>query len=276
MADTRNSYMNNKGLSLVELLVALAVSSIVLAGLSFLMINVMKLYARTNANVELQNEAQTAMNLVLDNIMDASGLCMVEPVSVPVANDPANQPVCILLGNLKVNGADFGSAEFTGDAVVWDPDPLVQEMYLLTYEEGNPGIFNTSGAASESEAALLAIGKIQQEVLDLPMEDRLEYLLARNVTVFDVRIADYYTFPEPEDKLDPDNPYDALGNQIKKKIYYYNMPMVLAVHLEFEMEYQTGREVTRIIDDDAAIRSRLPYIFVYRKNESGMMKYICK
>ena len=48
---------DNRGLSLVELLVAFAVSAIVLSGLAYLMINVLNLFGRTNVNVELQNES---------------------------------------------------------------------------------------------------------------------------------------------------------------------------------------------------------------------------
>ena len=61
---------NNKGFSLVELLVALAVSSIVLTALGYMIITGLKLYGRNNAHVEVQSEAQTAMNLILDNIME--------------------------------------------------------------------------------------------------------------------------------------------------------------------------------------------------------------
>ena len=46
---------DNRGLSLVELLVAFAVSAIVLSGLAYLMINVLNIFGRTNVNVELQN-----------------------------------------------------------------------------------------------------------------------------------------------------------------------------------------------------------------------------
>lgn len=70
--DSKVKY-DNRGLSLVELLVAFAVSAIVLSGLAYLMINVLNIFGRTNVNVELQNESQTAMNLVIDNIMDAGG-----------------------------------------------------------------------------------------------------------------------------------------------------------------------------------------------------------
>ena len=45
---------DNRGLSLVELLVAFAVSAIVLSGLAYLMINVLNIFGRTNVNVELQ------------------------------------------------------------------------------------------------------------------------------------------------------------------------------------------------------------------------------
>ena len=112
---------DNRGLSLVELLVAFAVSAIVLSGLAYLMINVLNIFGRTNVNVELQNESQTAMNLVIDNIMDAGGLCMIETDHVPVPGDTGNTPACVLLGKLTISDADYESVSFVGDAVIWDP-----------------------------------------------------------------------------------------------------------------------------------------------------------
>lgn len=258
---------DNQGFSLVELLVAFAVSAIVLAGLGMLMINVMNMYARTNANVELQNESQTAMNLVIDNVMDATGLCMIEASALPIAGDASNQPVCVLLGQLTVNEADYGKCTFVGDAIIWDPQS--REVYIKTFRDKTEGELDTAGAASQSEAAIKAVAKVQEQVLSLTKEEKLELLLARHVTVFDLRPSSYYTFPDAETKMDPDNPSGTLG------VHYYQNPMVLSLHMEFEMEYQNGKPpLTREMDEDIAIRNRMPYLYLYRKGGS-MLKYIC-
>lgn len=256
---------DNRGLSLVELLVAFAVSAIVLSGLAYLMINVLNIFGRTNVNVELQNESQTAMNLVIDNIMDAGGLCMIETDHVPVPGDTGNTPVCVLLGKLTINDADYESVSFVGDAVIWDP--AEEEMYLLTYQNVTEGAITASGAVSKSDAALIAVEEIKKQVLNLSVEDRKPFLMARHVTSFDLRPADYYQFPEPGSKPDPDQP------GLSKTVYYYQSPIVLSLHMEFAMEYKAGRELTREMDDDISIRSRIPCIYLQRKGSSMLPYY---
>ena len=65
-------------MTLVELLVAFAVSAIILAGLSYIIFSVLQFYGRANANVEIQNESQTSLNLVIDTILSAKGACYIE------------------------------------------------------------------------------------------------------------------------------------------------------------------------------------------------------
>ena len=61
----------NKGFSLVEILVALAVGSIVLAAVTMLIIMGVNNYRKETANASAQNEANIAMNQIADNIMEA-------------------------------------------------------------------------------------------------------------------------------------------------------------------------------------------------------------
>ena len=252
--------MNNKGLSLVELLVAISVSMLVLGGFAYMIINVMNMFARTNANVDLQNESQTAMNLVIDNIMDATGVCMIE---VPDASVGA-APVCVLLGDLAISDTDYNSVSFVGDAVIWDP--AKKEMYLKTYRNITEGALPISGATSESEAAIKAIEEVRDQVLNLPDDSRLQYLMAQYVSGFDVKTADYYTFPASEEKPDPDNPGST------KTVHYYTAPIVLKMQMNFELEYKAGKIYKREIQEEIAIRNRMPYLYMQRVG-SSMIKY---
>ncbi len=252
--------MNNKGLSLVELLVAMAVSMIVLGSLAYMIINVMNMFAKTNANVELQNESQTAINLVIDNVMDAAGICMIE---VPEASVGA-APVCILLGDLAISDTDYNSVSFVGDAVIWDP--IKKEMYLKTYYNITEGALAISGATSASEAAILAIEEVRDQIISLPDEDRLQYLMAKYVSKFDVKTADYYTFPNTQEKPDPDNPGST------KTVHYYTAPMILELEMNFEMEYKAGKIYKREIREEVAVRNRMPYLYMQRIGGS-MIKY---
>lgn len=53
-----NSKLNNQGFSLVELLVALAISGIVIVMISLLIVNSSNLFNNENKNIDLQNEFQ--------------------------------------------------------------------------------------------------------------------------------------------------------------------------------------------------------------------------
>lgn len=69
---------NNKGVTLVELLVAIAVGSIVMAGIAVMIFNSIKLYGRTVVSADVQNEAQDTMNLLEDSVLEAKGLDLVQ------------------------------------------------------------------------------------------------------------------------------------------------------------------------------------------------------
>lgn len=72
----RNKTMthNNKGLSLIEIIVAIAVGSIVLAAVMLLIVQGVKSYRTQSTKASLQNDANIALNQMGDNIME--GTCL--------------------------------------------------------------------------------------------------------------------------------------------------------------------------------------------------------
>lgn len=67
---------NNKGLSLVEIIVAIAVGSIVLAAVMLLIVQGVKSYRTQSTKASLQNDANIALNQMGDNIMEGTCLNM--------------------------------------------------------------------------------------------------------------------------------------------------------------------------------------------------------
>lgn len=65
---------SNKGLSLVEIIVAIAVGSIVLAAVMLLVVQGVKSYRTQSTKASLQNDANIALNQMSDNIME--GTCL--------------------------------------------------------------------------------------------------------------------------------------------------------------------------------------------------------
>lgn len=236
-------YINNQGLSLVELLVAFAVSAIVLSGLTYLIITSLKLYGRTNANVEVQNESQTALNAVMDSALGAKGICFAE-TDASAISPASEEPVGALFGKLTLN--DDTTMEFTGDAVFWQPN--LQEMYLLsgTYPLGN----YKSKAEAPSEAWEEMKKKLPKE-----KEARLPYLMAQHVTGFSLKAADY-CFIETEEET------------------YFENPLILELSMKFSYEYQEGKFATREIEDNISVRNRLDQVYIQRLGDGSIKEYI--
>lgn len=66
-----NSKLNNQGFSLVELLVALAISGIVIVMISLLIVNSSNLFNNENKNIDLQNEFQVVDGFLSETLMEA-------------------------------------------------------------------------------------------------------------------------------------------------------------------------------------------------------------
>ena len=77
---------NQKGFSLVEVLIAMSILSIVAVMAFGFMSSSSKLFSKTNAEVSIQTEAQSAANAIKDLIMD----CQVSVAYFDTKTDPAN------------------------------------------------------------------------------------------------------------------------------------------------------------------------------------------
>lgn len=66
--------MNNKGLSLVEVLVVMAISTIVMLLSTSLIVNSSRMYSRESNTIDVQNEAQLVVNNLNEALMEANKL----------------------------------------------------------------------------------------------------------------------------------------------------------------------------------------------------------
>ena len=71
----------NKGFSLVELLISIAILSIVLATVTSVMVTGTKQFSKGSADAGMQNEAQLAVNQIEDMIIDTNGGVMYDPTT---------------------------------------------------------------------------------------------------------------------------------------------------------------------------------------------------
>ncbi len=263
----QSSLRNQQGITLIELLIAFAIAAIVMTGLGTMIFSGLSLYGRNNANVEVQNEAQTSMNLILDTIMEAGGLCT-------RGIDPAAENTCIILGKTFFDKQPSGYTMYaSGSAIVYDA--VLQEIYLISL----PGTaFSTAVIAGEApedilendytalgsgttraEAAADSLRKVQEVLTGTAQADRLRWLLAKNVTGCSIQPATY-------NEALPTGTDDA-----GSPVYYYAEPYSLTVELHFEKDYKQS-VATRDLADDAAIRSRMKSIYVADTEDLSTMK----
>ena len=250
--------VNNMGMTLVELLVAFAVSAIVLTGLSYIIFSVLQFYGRANANVEIQNESQTALNLVMDSVIAAKGVCFIEQDASAI--DPTtDEMTCALFGDLVIDDTTTVMT-FTGDAVMWQPKS--QEMYLMS---------GTFDLGTYTDAATAPIEAIEAMKTKLPAagDARLPYLMAQNVTAFELT-ADSSCFVPKSNKAESEMTEEE---KKKSKKNYFENPLIIHINMEFEYQYQTGKVVTRQMDDKVSVRNRLDQIYIQRSGKS-MLKYL--
>ena len=66
--------MDNRGISLIELMVSVAIMSIVMLIATGMLTNASRFFEKQAAQVELQNEAQVITNYLSESVMEASGM----------------------------------------------------------------------------------------------------------------------------------------------------------------------------------------------------------
>lgn len=119
--------MNNKGFSLIELLVTIAVSSIVLLMISFMLVQGTNLFKGENENIDMQNEIQIVRNQISEAIMGAKSIAIVR----------AGEDLVIYTGSVDGNnnclvaessGAG-GTSEVTTERII-TYDKSEQKLYI--------------------------------------------------------------------------------------------------------------------------------------------------
>lgn len=68
----------NKGFSIVELLIAIAIGAIVSGSVASLLLYSMRMYGKQTVDVQMQQEIQTASNFVIDSIMESNSFIISE------------------------------------------------------------------------------------------------------------------------------------------------------------------------------------------------------
>lgn len=213
---------NNKGLSLVELIVAISVGVIVASAIAALMTFAIRMYRNESANLSAQYELQTNVNQIMDTIMGAN-------TYVIQSKEAGSTLLCdthyAAFG--KYNGTDFEGVIF----VAGPENPA---------GTGRFNIYMDRGKWPDSTA--LAAVSSQVSVIEADMTSaHSRYLLGEGSTQF--RIEPKILTASPKTYVN----ITAAG---------YKNPLSVEVELNFQKD-ATGKVVNRHVKDEALIRNKI-------------------
>lgn len=262
----KTGLQDNRGITLIELLMSFAVSAIVLAGLSYLLFMGLRLYDRNEVNARVQNEAQNALNLLTDHMLEAGGVCMES-----AASDANLQ--CILLDELQMEEVAAGyNVWYEGEAVIVrladSAGGYVGKVYMVSFPiegdsnlptEGRQRNKLVSGVPGRTQAAAAAREKVLDYFLNLTEENQNAWLMAEHVTACEIVPADSVKLEEHHTVYE-----DGSG----ETQYYYTAPFGFRISLTFTVKSQTG-ESSRTVQDTVYVRNRLKQIYIHH---GGSMK----
>lgn len=161
---------DNKGVTLVELLVAIAVGSIVMAGIATMIFNSIELYGRTVVSADVQNEAQDTMNLLEDSVLEAKGLEIVQDT----AN--AKETQYLFLGEFREVSTTEVSYVGRVYQSIYHTTKEWYELYVVDYAVGE-----MTGATKD-----IVITNISEDINN----HKKEYLAGQYLSSFFVSIAE--------------------------------------------------------------------------------------
>ena len=162
---------DNKGFSLVELLVAITISAIVAGGIGYLLTTSLRMYNKDTVDVTLQQELQIALNQIVDYAMESETI---------VADFDGNPPEYLALGT-------FESASGTGvlDKTKLDAQIIWQDGNKLYLKKTTVDDFCLSSNPADADYRKIDKSKIESLIPSAGTSSDAN-LLAQYVTEFKV------------------------------------------------------------------------------------------
>ncbi len=222
---------NNKGLSLVELIVAISVGVIISGAVASIIVISTRMYSRETTNIAEQYEIQTTLNRTVDSAENAQWFALGSTVD-GVATE------YVAFGKLTGSSSD-NTVAFEG------------EIFASDYDSSHPGKFNVY-MNQYTSAGPLSIGKEVQAgdvVRNAAASIRTEqYLLGEGAVSYVVGFAD-------GDNSFTDSAVAKMSDGTVCKGFYRNSLMV-TVSMDFEKKSMTG-DIKKHVEDTVTFRNRL-------------------
>lgn len=229
---------NNKGFSLVELLVAIAVAGIVTTGIASLMMQSLSMYSKETVNAKLQTDLQTASNYLFDSVMESKGFIII--------NDTANTTVeptntrFALLGDFSSEGGAYKVKN--GYLYIADSDLQAGNngsIYLSEYSYPHSG---STGASLDAIAKDINDHYAKMNNGTEGVLGKEENVLVNNVTKFLLKPTDGV--------LSGIDDADATNKS-------FTNPISIDVQITFEKQSNFGKVISKNIEETIDMRNTI-------------------
>ena len=228
-------HSDNRGLSLVELIIAISIGLIVSGSIAALITFGIRMYRNESVNTSMQYELQTNLNTMMDEIMGSQTVVVIQNSGTDIDHVNTKEDVkppytkCALFGKFtEGSGADAGKLKFTG--VVFASSSADSDGRFKVYMDRVKDVVG----ADPSAVAKSCFDTIQTAF----SEDPNPYLLGENVVQFVIE-------PDPEDTC-----FDDEDNT-------YTNPIPVKVELCFERNGWGDKKYSKHVDDVAYLRNRV-------------------
>lgn len=219
--------LNNKGLSLVELIVAISIGVVVSGAIAALITFSIRMYNNESVNTAMQYELQTNINMMMDEIMGASALVVEHDTTVSDTDTGKAYTKYAMFGNPR---ADVGGERgFKG--VIFVPSAPVAGKFDIYMKVVEAVPTSTLSALASAECASV-----------LGASDPTQYLLGENATMF---------------KIVPDPKGTNLVVDADPTKNTYRNPIEVKVELQFEKNGWGTKVYSKHVDDITYLRNKV-------------------
>ena len=245
---------NNRGLSLVELIVAISIGVIVSGSIAALMVFALRTYRNESVNTSMQYELQTSINMMMDEIMGAQDLVVIQNDGVSitdVAVNASSKPYTnyALLGKFKYDSTDHNKVTaFKGVIFVSSTTPESDGRFKI-YMNRIDDTLATAVAPTD-----YAVNTCYKKVSDAFASDPNPYLLAENVTQFVIA-------PDPD------------GVSINRTSGKYTNPIPVKVELRFKRTGWGDKSYDKHVDDMTYLRNKVVEKIYLKEPDDALKAY---
>ncbi len=228
---------NNKGLSLVELIVAIAIGAIVAGSIAALIAFSIRMYSNESVNTAMQYELQSSINMMIDEIMGAEVLVVQQDSTVNLTDTGKAYTKYALFGNPNADIIVGGSTVKGFKGVIFVPSSPDSDNKFKIYMkkvEAQVTAPNTIATLASSEYGIVS-GASETEAV--------KYLLGENATKFVI-------IPDPNHTNLVIDGFDPTKNT-------YRNPIEVKVELQFEKSGWGSKNYSKHVDDITYLRNRV-------------------